>query len=204
MTDSRSALGDHPSYAGKFGFRLPYSSIVSWSVMLSLSTKTAFAPLARRVLRPQKCIPRPWSPVRYFTISRRVTSPALAVNQTRLWDAIHHTAQWGDSKDGGVRRLALTDEDKTVRAWFVEEAQKYGATVKTDEIGNQFAVRPGQNNDLPPIGMGSHLDTQPAGGRYDGILGVLAGLEVLRVLHEHGHITYAPLAVVSRSRSQSS
>lgn len=96
-----------------------------------------------------------------------------------------------------MRRLALTHEDKAVRKWFADEAQKSGATVIIDEIGNQFAVRTGQNNDLPPIGIGSHLDTQPAGGRYDGILGVQAGLEILRVLHEKERSTYAPIAVIS-------
>lgn len=63
-------------------------------------------------------------------------------------------------------------------------------------MGNIFAVRPGQNNDLPPVGIGSHLDTQPTGGRYDGILGVMTGLEVLRTLHENNVTTYAPLAII--------
>lgn len=123
---------------------------------------------------------------------------ALSVNQQRLWDTLHHTAQWGDSKDGGVRRLALTKEDQAVREWFVNEAQKYGATVKVDEMGNIFAIRKGRNNELPLIGIGSHLDTQPAGGRYDGILGVQAGLEILKVLHEKQYSTYAPIAVISK------
>ncbi|KAL5335482.1 beta-alanine synthase [Aspergillus crustosus] len=135
---------------------------------------------------------------RTFATSPRFSQPSsLVVNPTRLWDTLHHTAQWGDSGDGGVRRLALTDEDKAVREWFVDEVQQYGAKVKVDEMGNLFAVRAGQNNDLPPIGIGSHLDTQPAGGRYDGILGVQAGVEILKVLHENQHNTYAPIAVIN-------
>lgn len=76
------------------------------------------------------------------------------------------------------------------------ETKKCGCKVTVDAMGNIFAVRPGQNNDLPPIGIGSHLDTQPTGGRYDGILGVMTGLEVLRTLHENNVTTYAPLAVI--------
>ncbi len=137
---------------------------------------------------------------RTYSTSQALAAPssALSVNQQRLWDTLHHTAQWGDSKDGGVRRLALTKEDQAVREWFVDEAQKYGATVKVDEVGNIFAVREGQNNELPPIGIGSHFDTQPAGGRYDGILGVQAGLEILKVFHENQHTTYAPIAVIGK------
>lgn len=130
------------------------------------------------------------------SISTRALS-TLKVNQQRLWDSLHHTAQWGDSKDGGVRRLTLTPEDKAVREWFVDHVQEYGAKPTVDQMGSIFAVRPGENNDIPPIGIGSHLDTQPAGGRYDGILGVHAGIEVLRVLQENNHRTYAPLAVIN-------
>ena len=158
------------------------------------------ASLLRRVSRPRalsSLLPPP-THVRALSLSPRLAAPpSFTVNQGRLWDTVHYTAQWGDSKDGGVRRLALTDEDKAVREWFVGEAQKYGATVRVDEMGNIFAVRPGQNNDLPPIGVGSHLDTQPAGGRYDGILGVQAGLEILKTLEENNHTTYAPIAVIS-------
>ncbi|EXJ70000.1 uncharacterized protein A1O5_07073 [Cladophialophora psammophila CBS 110553] len=104
--------------------------------------------------------------------------------------------KWGATPEGGVRRLTLTKEDKAVRDWFVDTVQQYGATVKVDEMGNLFAVRPGQNSEIAPIGIGSHLDTQPAGGRYDGILGVQAGIEVLKVLHENNYTTYAPIAVI--------
>ena len=133
-----------------------------------------------------------------FASSQHVQSGSgLSVNQTRLWETIHHTAQWGATPEGGVRRLALTDLDKSVREWFVSEAKKYGCAVKIDQMGNIFAIRRGRNDDIPPIGIGSHLDTQPAGGRYDGILGVQAGLEILKVLEETDTETHAPLAVIN-------
>ena len=134
---------------------------------------------------------------RHFSIQCARLAPAsLKVNQQRLWDTLHHTAQWGATADGGVKRLTLTPEDRKVREWFIEHTAAYGASSKVDAMGNIFAVRPGRNNTLPPIGIGSHLDTQPAGGRYDGILGVQAGVEVLKVLHENNYQTYAPIAVI--------
>ena len=134
--------------------------------------------------------------VRAFSSSSTTCKTLVRVNQARLWDTIHHTAQWG-AHEGGVRRLALTDEDRCVRDWFSQAAKLAGCELKVDQMGNQFAVRPGKDNHLPPIGIGSHLDTQPAGGRFDGILGVLAGLEIVRALNEHKSSTYAPLAVVN-------
>ncbi|PVH97709.1 putative N-carbamoyl-L-amino acid hydrolase [Periconia macrospinosa] len=103
---------------------------------------------------------------------------------------------WGNTPDGGMNRLTCNDDDKSVRDWFISETKKYGCFHKIDEMGNIFAIRPGQNNNLPPIAIGSHLDTQPTGGRYDGILGVVCGMELLRVLHTNNITTYAPVAVV--------
>src|SRR5258708_8538558 len=97
----------------------------------------------------------------FVTSSPRFAPAALKVNQNRLWDTIHHTAQWGASPEGGVKRLTLTNEDKLVREWFRETTKKYGCTVKVDAMGNMFAIRPGLNMALAPIGIGSHLDTQP-------------------------------------------
>ncbi len=77
------------------------------------------------------------------------------------------------------------------------ECEKVGCTVRIDEVGNMFALRPGRRNDLPPIAMGSHLDTQPTGGKFDGILGVLGGLEVLKTLHDLGYETNAPVMLVT-------
>jgi acetylornithine deacetylase/succinyl-diaminopimelate desuccinylase-like protein len=84
-----------------------------------------------------------------------------------------------------MSRLALSPADGEVRNWFVETTKSLGCNVTTDEMGNIFAVRPGKRgNDVPPTFAGSHLDTQPNGGRYDGILGVCAGVEMLRVLND--------------------
>ncbi|KZT36324.1 putative N-carbamoyl-L-amino acid hydrolase [Sistotremastrum suecicum HHB10207 ss-3] len=94
-------------------------------------------------------------------------------------------------------RLSLNDDDKQVRLWFIEETKRYGCKHIVDQMGNIFAIRPGRNNDIPPIGMGSHLDTQPAGGKYDGIVGVNSAIEVLKVLHENNITTYAPIAAIN-------
>ncbi|KAI1613273.1 hypothetical protein EDD37DRAFT_679586 [Exophiala viscosa] len=118
------------------------------------------------------------------------------MNKERLWNAIHETAEWGATPDGGVRRLALTDKDKAVREWFMSTTKSLGCSVKVDEMGVIFATRPGTSSTLAPIGIGSHLDTQPAGGRYDGILGVLSGIEILRVLEENQVKTHAPITVI--------
>ena len=86
------------------------------------------------------------------------------INTRRLWDEIHHTASWGALPNSyGMERLALSDDDKSVRDYFCFEAQKIGCRVITDEMGNIFSVLPGENNSIAPIGLGSHLDTQPAG-----------------------------------------
>lgn len=121
----------------------------------------------------------------------------LKTNAKRMNDSLQYSCQWGATDDGGMNRLSGNDDDKLVRDWFIAETAKYGCSHKIDAMGNIFAIRPGENNDLPPIGLGSHLDTQPTGGRYDGILGVLSAIEVLRVIHEANVTTYAPLAVVN-------
>lgn len=121
----------------------------------------------------------------------------LKANGKRINDSLQYSCQWGATNDGGMNRLSGNDDDKLVRDWFIAETAKCGCSHKIDAMGNIFAIRPGENNELPPIGLGSHLDTQPTGGRYDGILGVLCAMEVLRVIHEANVTTYAPLAVVN-------
>jgi len=86
----------------------------------------------------------------------------------------------------GMARLALSDADAQVRRWFADEAKEIGCELTVDRMGNMFAKRKGRSP-APMTAMGSHLDTQPRGGRYDGILGVVAAMEVLRTLHENGH-----------------
>jgi hydantoinase/carbamoylase family amidase len=129
---------------------------------------------------------------------------SLKVNQSRLMNAIHSGCEFGAahrygtaSNETGMDRLSLNDDDKKIRDWFIQETQALGCSTKVDQMGNLFAVRPGTNHDAPPIMMGSHLDTQPTGGRYDGILGVNAGLEVLKVLHENKVETSSPIGVVN-------
>ncbi|WP_045392127.1 M20 family metallo-hydrolase [Falsirhodobacter sp. alg1] len=126
----------------------------------------------------------------------------LIVNENRLWDDLMVTAEFG-AKDGGVCRLTLGPEDKAVRDWFSGQCNALGLEMAVDEVGNMFALRKGRS-DLPPIAMGSHLDTQPTGGRFDGILGVLAGLEVIRVLEDAGYVTEAPLMLVNWTNEEGS
>ena len=119
----------------------------------------------------------------------------LNVDGDRLWSSLMAMAEIGALPGGGCRRLALTDEDKAGRDLFVRWAEAAGCTVTIDCMGNIFARRPGRNDDLPPVVTGSHLDTQPHGGRFDGVYGVLAGLEVLRTLNDRDIVTEAPLEV---------
>lgn len=96
-----------------------------------------------------------------------------------------------------MARLALDDTDKQVRDWFMDQCKSLGLQTFFDQMGNLFAIRPGKNRDAPPVMMGSHLDTQPTGGRYDGILGVISGLEVLRTLEREGYQSEGPIGVVN-------
>ncbi|MDP9901627.1 Zn-dependent hydrolase [Variovorax ginsengisoli] len=119
----------------------------------------------------------------------------LAIDPQRLWDSLMTLAEIGATDKGGVCRLALTDLDRQGRELFVRWAEAAGCTVRVDAIGNLFARRPGQDDDLPAVATGSHIDTQPTGGKFDGNYGVLAGLEVLRTLNDAGVRTRAPLEV---------
>lgn len=128
----------------------------------------------------------------------------LKVDQNRMMDTLHHTctfgpgARWGSNPtDTGMSRLTLSDDDKKVRDWFVETTKSLGCKVTIDAMGNIFAVRPGRRSDGPPTFAGSHLDTQPTGGRYDGILGIQAGIEMLKILQENDVETEFPVGVVN-------
>ncbi|MGE6782932.1 Zn-dependent hydrolase [Ensifer adhaerens] len=133
---------------------------------------------------------------------RRINTPAT--NGNRLWADIVSTARFGAADKGGVTRLTLTEEDRQVRDWFVAECRALGCTVEVDGIGNIFATYAGEDMSLPAIAVGSHLDTQPQGGRFDGILGVLAGLEVLRTLKESATRLRHPLVVVNWTNEEGS
>ena len=115
------------------------------------------------------------------------------INGGRLWDSIMEIAKIGPTDKGGSCRLALTDLDREARDLFVEWCRDAGCTISVDKMGNIFARRPGTDPNLPPVVAGSHLDTQPTGGRFDGVYGVLTGLEVIRSLNDHGIQTRHPV-----------
>jgi N-carbamoyl-L-amino-acid hydrolase len=121
----------------------------------------------------------------------------LRIDAERLWGDLMETARIGATAKGGICRLTLTDLDGQVRDWFKARAEALGCTVTIDDMGTMFAQRAGQRSDVPAIAMGSHLDTQPTGGKFDGALGVLAALEALRSLVEAGYETFAPIEVVN-------
>jgi len=119
----------------------------------------------------------------------------LRIDGPRLWNSLMELARIGATDKGGVKRLALTDLDRQGRDLVVGWARAEGLAITVDAIGNVFMRREGTNPDLPPIVTGSHIDTQPTGGKFDGNYGVLAGLEVVRTLNQHGVRTEAPIEV---------
>jgi N-carbamoyl-L-amino-acid hydrolase len=119
----------------------------------------------------------------------------IAIDGTRLWDSLMEMARIGATAKGGNCRLALTDLDREGRDLFVKWCREASCSIRVDRMGNIFARRPGRRDDLPPVVTGSHLDTQPTGGKFDGVYGVLAGLEVVRALNDHDYETDAPVEV---------
>ena len=128
----------------------------------------------------------------------------LRINGDRLWQSLMELARIGATPKGGVRRLTLSETDREARDLFARWAREAGLEVEVDAIGNMFARRTGSDPSLPPVAMGSHLDSQPSGGKFDGAYGVMAGLEVLRTLNEAGTETRAPLEVVSWTNEEGS
>lgn len=122
--------------------------------------------------------------------------PHPGIDGNRLWQGLMDMARVGATPAGGCCRLALTDEDKAGRDLFVSWCRDAGCRISIDDMGNIFARRPGRQDHRAPVVTGSHLDTQPHGGRFDGVYGVLAGLEVVRTLNDHGIETEAPVDVV--------
>lgn len=119
----------------------------------------------------------------------------LKINGDRLWASLMAMAEIGATARGGSCRLALSEEDKAGRELFAHWCREAGLTLSADRIGNLFARRAGTDPDAAPVMMGSHLDTQPEGGRFDGVYGVLAGLEVIRRLDDLGIQTHKPLEI---------
>jgi N-carbamoyl-L-amino-acid hydrolase len=121
----------------------------------------------------------------------------LTLNGDRLWESIHEMAKIGPGVAGGNNRQTLTDEDAEGRRLFQRWCEEAGLTVGVDSMGTMFARREGTDAEALPVMVGSHLDTQPTGGRYDGVLGVLGGLEIVRTLNDLGIRTKRPIVVVN-------
>lgn len=128
----------------------------------------------------------------------------LAVNGERLWNSLMEMAEIGATPKGGVCRLTLTELDKQSRGLFRTWCEAAGLTVSTDQIGSMFARRAGADDSLPPVMVGSHLDTQPTGGKFDGALGVLAALEMVRSLNDLGVQTRHPIEIVNFTNEEGS
>lgn len=121
----------------------------------------------------------------------------MRINSDRLWDTIMEMAKIGPGVAGGNNRQTLTDEDAVGRKLFQSWCEEAGCSMGLDKMGNMFARREGSDPDALPVYVGSHLDTQPTGGKYDGVLGVLGGLEIIRMLNELNVQTKHPIVVVN-------
>ena len=128
----------------------------------------------------------------------------IRINGQRLWDALMEMAKIGATPKGGCKRLTLTDLDRQARELFAVWCKKEGCAVKVDEMGNMFARRSGAEDNLPPVMVGSHLDTQPTGGKYDGVLGVLGALEVVRSLNDLKIKTRHPIEIANWTNEEGS
>lgn len=136
------------------------------------------------------------------TSSRMLTG--LQIDADRLWASLMDHAQIGGLPNGGVCRETLTETDKQGRDLFAHWCAQADLDMRIDELGNMFATRSGEDSTLEPVAMGSHLDTQPTGGKFDGILGVLAGLEVIRTLNDADIKTRRPITIVNWTNEEGS
>lgn len=126
------------------------------------------------------------------------------INGDRLRRTLEDMAKIGATPAGGVQRLTLSDEDKQARDLFIEWLKELDLEIQIDEMGNIFGKRQGKNNDMAPVMSGSHIDSQPKGGRFDGILGVMGALEALRTIHDHRLETNRPLVIVDWTNEEGS
>jgi N-carbamoyl-L-amino-acid hydrolase len=129
---------------------------------------------------------------------------SLRINDGRLQQSLEEMARIGATPGGGVQRLALSDEDRAARGLFVSWLRALKLDIVIDEMGNIFGTRPGRQNDLPPVMSGSHIDSQPKGGKFDGILGVMGALEMLRTLDENDITTARPITIVDWTNEEGS
>ena len=128
----------------------------------------------------------------------------LKIDGDRLWSNLMDMAKIGATPKGGVKRLTLTDLDRESRELFARWCKDAGLTMTVDQMGTMFMRRAGEDDSLPPVMIGSHLDTQPTGGKFDGALGVMAGLEVMRTLNDLGIRTRHPIEVVNFTNEEGS
>ena len=128
----------------------------------------------------------------------------IALDREQFVDTMREQAAIGATDGGGLHRLALSDDDREIRDWFTDQLEALGLSVRVDEFGNMFARRPGTDPDAAPVMVGSHLDSQPYGGIYDGALGVIAPLELLRTLEEDGIETEHPIEIVNWTNEEGS
>ena len=126
---------------------------------------------------------------------------APRIDGERLWNSLMELARIGATPKGGNCRLALTELDGQGRDLVVGWMREAGLEITVDQVGNVFGLRPGRDATLAPVATGSHIDTQPTGGKFDGCFGVLAGLEVMRTLQQHGIETDAPVRAVTPGQS---
>ncbi|MBV9245411.1 MAG: Zn-dependent hydrolase, partial [Methylobacteriaceae bacterium] len=128
----------------------------------------------------------------------------VRIDGQRLWDSLMEMAKIGATPKGGCKRLTLTDLDRQARALFASWCTQAGCSLTVDQMGNMFARRPGTEPSLPPVMMGSHLDTQPTGGKFDGVLGVLGALEVVRSLNDLNIKTRHPIEIANWTNEEGS
>ncbi|UCH36899.1 MAG: M20/M25/M40 family metallo-hydrolase, partial [Candidatus Bathyarchaeota archaeon] len=128
----------------------------------------------------------------------------LRVDGKRLQKTLETMARIGGTSGGGVHRLTLTQEDKKARDLFLNWLRDINLEITVDEMGNIFGKRPGNNKDLPPVMSGSHIDSQPQGGRFDGILGVMGTLEVLRTINDNDLSTNRSITIVNWTNEEGS
>ena len=128
----------------------------------------------------------------------------LKINPDRLWQSLMDLGRIGATQKGGVCRLTLTDDDRLGRDRFVQWCRQAGLAIEIDGIGNIFARRSGLEAGLPPVAVGSHLDSQPSGGKFDGAYGVMAGLEIVRTLNDAGIQTRAPIELAAWTNEEGS
>ena len=125
------------------------------------------------------------------------TETNISINQDRLWDSLMTMAKIGPGIAGGNNRQTVTLEDGEARNLLQKWSEEAGMTMKVDELGSMFLKRKGTDKNALPVVIGSHLDTQPTGGKYDGVLGVLAGLEIIRTLNDFNILSNLPITIVN-------